>query len=273
MYKVLIISDCHGWLADLTALRCINKVLQKNKFDEVIINGDLVDLPYISKHTGRLFEDGVLSGYSEVEEIRYTREQILAPMRLSTDAVIRVRLGNHDERITKPFNYNQSQLARLAVLYKHYQTTEFNKMLGIFSGDGWIYDTEDVHTIHDMFDIVHGLSLTKNASEKNIQEYMSSGTSGHSHRLNCKYLTNRKNPYVWFESGCTRVLKQVEYFPTGRVADWQQGFVEVNFYKQGNDVRFFANSYLILDGRTYYQGNLYDGNYEANRGTNKFIGS
>jgi len=47
LYKVLIFSDCHGWLADLSALRCINQVLQHNKFDEVIINGDVTDMPYI----------------------------------------------------------------------------------------------------------------------------------------------------------------------------------------------------------------------------------
>jgi hypothetical protein len=262
LYKVLLFSDPHGWLADLSALRCINQVLQHNKFDEVCINGDVIDAPYISRHTGKLYEEGILNGYSEVKEIEYTREQILAPLRASTDAQIRVRLGNHDERITKPMNIGQSQLARLAVLYKHYETTDFGAMLGVKDTDGYIYDTADVFEYFDKFAVTHGLSLAKNAPEKNIYEYMSSGATGHTHRLNSKYLTNRKAPYVWFELGCTRLIEQVEYFPTGKIADWQQGFVEVVFYIDHDKVRFYGHPIPIIEGRCFYNGIVYDGNYK-----------
>jgi hypothetical protein len=260
-YRVLLFSDPHGWLADLTALRVINRVLQSDKFDEVCVNGDIVDMPYISRHTGKLYEDGILAGYSETKEIEYTREQILKPLRLSTDAKIRIRIGNHDERIIKPMNIGQSQLARLAVLYKDFGTVDFDKMLGLSETDGYIYDPSDVYTYFQMFDVVHGLSLAKNASEKNIQEYMSSGASGHTHRLNSKYLTNRKKPYVWFELGCTRITQQVEYFPTGKIADWQQGLLVINFYNDNGNIRFYAQTHLIIEGRTVYNGVLIDGNY------------
>jgi hypothetical protein len=262
LYRVLFFSDPHGWLADQNALRCINQVAGHNRFDEVCINGDIVDLPYISRHTGKLYEDGILSGYSEVKEIEYTKEQILNPLRLSTDAKIRIRTGNHDERITKPFNIGQGQLAKLAVLYKHFETTDFGQMLGLKESDGYIYDPSDVYTYFDKFDVVHGLSLAKNASEKNIMEYMSSGCSGHTHRLNSKYITNRKAPYVWLELGCTRIIEQVEYLPTGKIADWQQGFVVVNFYIDGGKVRFYAETVPIIEGKCYYSGVLYDGMYK-----------
>ena len=255
LYKVLIFSDCHGWLADLSALRCINKVLQHNKFDEVIINGDVTDMPYISKHNQKLYQEGILKGYTEVAEIEYTKEQILKPLRLSTDAKIRVRLGNHDERITNPYNLGDKQLARLAVLYKNYNSTKYNEMLSLNESDGFIYDESDVYNLFNIFDITHGLSLNKSAAEKNIFEYMGSGSTGHTHRLNSKYLTNRKNPYVWLESGCTRLTKEVEFFPTGKTADWQQGFIEVVFTKDS----FFAQPTLILNGECYYNGIIYKG--------------
>lgn len=262
LFKLLIFSDCHGWLADLPSLKCINSVLKAERFDEVCVNGDCVDMPYLSRHTSKLYEDGVLAGYSEVKEIEYTREQILKPLRLSTDGKIRIRLGNHCERITKPYNLSQSQLANLAVLYKQYETTHLGTMLGVKDTDGYIYDESDAYTYFDKFDVAHGLSLAKNASEKNIQEYMSSGSTGHSHRLNSKYLTNRKAPYVWLESGCTRIIEQVEYFPTGKIADWQNGFVTVVFYKEGDTIRFYAQPTLILEGRCYYNGVVHDGNYK-----------
>ena len=255
LYKVLIFSDCHGWLADLSALRCINKVLQHNKFDEVIINGDVTDMPYISKHSQKLYQEGILKGYTEVAEIEYTKEQILKPLRLSTDAKIRVRLGNHDERITNPYNLGDKQLARLAVLYKNYNSTKYNEMLSLNESDGFIYDESDVYNLFNIFDVTHGLSLNKSAAEKNIFEYMGSGSTGHTHRLNSKYLTNRKNPYVWLESGCTRLTKEVEFFPTGKTADWQQGFIEVVFTKDS----FFAQPTLILNGECYYNGIIYKG--------------
>jgi predicted phosphodiesterase len=262
LFKVLFFSDPHGWLADLSALRCINQILQHNKFDEVTANGDIVDMPYISRHGSKLYEDGILSGYSEINEIEYTKEQILQPLRASTDAKIRIRLGNHDERITKPLNIGQSQLARLAILYKHYQTTQLETMLGIGGTEGFIYDPSDVYTYFDMFDVVHGLSLSKNAPEMNLREYMSSGCSGHTHRLHPYYKTNRKKPYVWCELGHTRIGTQVEYFPTAKIPDWQQGFVSVSFYPDGDNVRFFLEPISIIEGRCLYNGVVYDGNYQ-----------
>jgi hypothetical protein len=259
LYKTLIFSDPHGWLADLTALRCINQVLQDSKFDEVIINGDVVDMPYISKHSQKLYEDGILAGYSEVGEIEYTRDQILKPLRLSTDAKIRIKLGNHCERITNPYNLGDKQLARLAVLYKHFNSTKYEEMLDLKETDGFIYDPTDVYTMFDKFYVTHGLSLNKTAAEKNIYEYMGSGSTGHTHRLGSKYLTNRFKPYVWVESGCTRLTKQVEFFPTGKIADWQQGFVEVVFMKEQDEVRFYARPVLILEGKCYYNGIIYNG--------------
>jgi hypothetical protein len=259
LYRVLFFSDPHGWLADQRALRCINSVLKANKVNEVCINGDVVDMPYISRHTGKLYDDGILNGYSEIKEIEYTKEQILNPLRLSTDAEIRIRIGNHCERVTNPLNIGQSQLARLAILYKHFQTTEFDVMLDI-KKDGWVYDPSPVYTYFDKFDVCHGLSLAKNAPEMNIREYMSSGASGHTHRLHPYYKTNRKKPYVWCEMGHTRIGEQVEYFPTGKIPDWQQGFVMVNFYTEGDSVRFYLEPVCIVEGRCYYNGMVHDGN-------------
>lgn len=260
LYKVLLFSDPHGWLVDQSAISCIRQILEHNDFDEVCINGDIVDMPYISRHTSKLYEDGILNGYSEVKEIEYTKEAILKPLRASTKADIRIRIGNHDERITNPVNATQSQVVRLNQLYKHYNTTSFDKMLDL--SDGFIYDPSDVYTYFDKFDVVHGLSLAKNASEKNIQEYMSSGASGHTHRLNSKYITNRKAPYVWFELGCTRVRENVEYFPTAKIADWQQGFVSIVFDNRGGSTRFYGQTHVIIDGQCYYNGVLYNGNYK-----------
>lgn len=259
IYSVLIKSDEHGWLTDQTVQRCINRVLQHNHFDEVAMLGDLMDLPYVSRHEKKLFDDGILAGYSEIKEVEYTKEQILKPLRASTDAKIRFIPGNHDERITKPHMNSKSQLARLAVLFKEYKTTEYQKILS-FDEFGIEWDGKDHLNWFDIFTGVHGLSLAKNAGEKNIYEYMGSGSSGHTHRLNYKPITNRHNPYVWLEVGCGRVRTEVEYFPTGKIPDWQHGFATVHFYKENKEILFFAETHQIIDGMCMYNGVVYNGN-------------
>lgn len=256
-YDLLVFSDTHGWFADLKVLGCINKILQTNHFDEVCINGDVIDLPYISAHSKKLYNDGILNGYSEVEEIRYTTEQILKPLRLSTNAKIRLRYGNHCDRIRKPFLLNKSQLASLAILYKTYETTKLDEMLKLDSMD-IISDESDIFNYFGLFDITHGLSLAKNAGERNIQSYMGSGTSSHTHRLNAKYYTTKKGMYVWVETGCTRLKEQVEYFPTGVISDWQHGFVHIHFYKQNGLIKFNSQPYCIIDGQCYFNGKVHD---------------
>lgn len=258
-YDLLIESDAHGWLCDLKAQRVINKILQENHFDEVNMNGDMIDLPYISNHNQRLFGDGILRDYTEVGEVDYLREQILKPKRASTKAKMRLRLGNHDYRLTKPYLLGKGQLARLAVLYKHYETTKFDEMLSLSDLD-IVYDDSDICSYFNVFEVTHGLSIAKNAPEQNLNQYMCSGSTGHSHRLGSKYITTRKGTVVWFESGCTRLIEQVEYFPTGIIPQWQQGFVHIRFYLHNNKVKFSGHSYFINEGRCFFNGKLYDGN-------------
>lgn len=258
-YRVLIKSDEHGWLTDLTVQRCINKVLQNEKFDEVALLGDLGDWPYISRHEKKLYDSGILSGYSEVGEANYIREQILKPLRASTPAKIRFIPGNHDERITKPHLNSKGQLARLLILQNHFKETTLEGLLD-FKEYGIEWDGGDFINWFDMFTGVHGLSLAKNAPVQNIYEYMGSGASGHSHRLNYKPITNRNNPYVWLECGCGRVRIEVEYFPTGRIPDWQHGFVTIDFVPNGKTVLFYAQTHQIIDGTCMYNGVVYDGN-------------
>lgn len=260
VYRVLFCSDHHGWLCDLKATRVINKVLQHNKFDEVNINGDLIDLPYLSAHNRKLYGEGILKGYSEVAEIEYTVEQILKPLRASTKAKIRLRLGNHCNRIVTPYLLGTSQLANLAILYKHFCTTDLSEMLSLkeLNID---YDPSSCANYFGIFDCVHGLSLAKTASEKNIMSYMSSGTSGHTHRLSNHYISNKKGDYAWFQSGCLRLREEVEYLPTGVIADWQHGFVSVTFYEESpGKYLFFGESVPIIDYKCHYNGIIYDGN-------------
>lgn len=76
-----------------------------------------------------------------------------------------------------------------------------------------------------------------------------------SHRLNSTYVKNKKNPYVWVESGCLRTIDNVEYLTTANVADWMQGFVTVTF-DTDTDL-FYSKTHPIVNGSCEFNGVVY----------------
>jgi Icc-related predicted phosphoesterase len=238
--KVIICSDIHGIYLDQKAVDAFIRVVKVGKFDEVVINGDTYDFPLLSRHSQRLIRSGMLKDYSESKEIELVKEKVLKPLREATKGKIILRLGNHDERAYYPYSISQSQLERLIGLWDQYGTRNFDEMIG----------TKEI-----------GFSLAKKAAEKNILERMNSGSSGHTHRLNSTYINNAGHPHCWMESGHLRQGENVEYFPTAKTPDWQQGFVTVRFDMDKNTnvndkAIFFARTHPIINGRAEYKDKI-----------------
>ena len=251
LYKLLVLSDLHGVFLDNKAWNIVLEIIRNNSFDEIVLNGDILDFPFISKHDRKLFEVPVLQNYSEVLEIEFTKKGILQPLReAAPKSKIVFRLGNHEERLTQG-KYTVAA-ERLAKLFKHYNSAELDEMLDLKSFD-IEYDPTEVRDYFGLFEVVHGLSLAKTAPRNNINMYMGSGTSGHSHRLNSTYIRNKKSPYVWVESGCLRTIENVEYLNTAMVADWMQGFVTVTF----DNELFFSKTHPIVNGSCEFNGVVY----------------
>jgi hypothetical protein len=253
--NLIVISDLHGIYLDEKCFNVFLKVLAENQPDELVINGDALDLPFLSRHSQKLIKAGVLSDYSEIGEIELVRNKILTPLRKAApNTNIVFRLGNHDERITNPYELTQAQLKRLAVVYTHYQTTKLDEMLGLKELN-IEYDATPVKNYYGIYDVMHGLSLSKNAQEANILNRMGSGTTGHSHRLGVKYMTKGGKHYSWSESGHMRTQDEVEYLPTAVLPDWQQGFIEVQFNEDRTS--YFQTPHAIINGECIFNGKLY----------------
>lgn len=252
---LMIISDLHGIYLDEECFDVFLKVVEDNQPDELVINGDALDLPFLSRHSQKLIKAGVLSDYSEINEIELVKYKILAPLRaVAPDTNIVFRLGNHDERITNPYELTQAQLKRLAIVYHHYDTTKLEEMLDL-DFYGIEYDPTPVRSYYDIFDVMHGLSLSKNAQEVNIINRMSSGSTGHTHRLGVKYMTKGNKHFSWSESGHMRRQDEVEYLPTAVLPDWQQGFISVKF--NDNYTSYFQTPHAIINGECVFNGKLY----------------
>lgn len=253
LFKLLVLSDLHGVFLDNKAWQTVLNLVRDNDFDEIVLNGDVLDFPLISKHDKKLFQIPVMQNYSESLEIEFTKNSILRPLQaVSGKANIVFRLGNHEERLTEG-KYTVAA-ERLAKLFKHYNTSELDEMLELKSMN-IEYDPSECRSYFGKFDVVHGLSLAKTAPRNNINMYMGSGTSGHSHRLNSTYIRNKKNPYIWVESGCLRTVDNVEYLNTAMVADWMQGFATVTFDFESD--LFFAKTHPIVNGSCEFNGVVY----------------
>ena len=254
-FELILISDLHSIFVDHDAFNCLLKVLKDNSFDELCLNGDGLDFPYLSRYDSRLFEIPILKNYSEIKEIEFTKNHLLkaiSTVSKNPNMIKRYRLGNHEERLTE--GKNKQAADRIAVLFKHYNSSSLDEMLSLKELN-WIYDPSAVTNYFDMFDVVHGVSLAKAASRNNIFSFMSSGSSGDTHRLNSTYIRTKKGNFMWCESGCFRTLDDVEYIPTGRIVDWMQGFVTVTFdLKKGT---FYAKTHPIINGHCEFNGKLY----------------
>lgn len=253
LYRILVLSDIHGVFIDHKAWEVVLAIIANNTFDEIILNGDILDFPLISRFDKKLFDIPILKNYSETLEIEFTKQVILQPLKdLAPESRIIFRLGNHEERLTEG-KYSVAA-ERIAKVFKNYNTSELDQMLEL-DKIGIEYDPSNVRNYFNQFDVVHGLSLSKNAPGKNIYEYMGSGTSGHSHRMNSTYIRNKHNSYVWVESGCLRTVDNVEYIPTAKVADWMQGFVTVVFDRDTD--LFYVKSHPIIEGTCEFNGIVY----------------
>lgn len=260
-YKVLIISDLHGILCDFKAYGVVINMLQWNYFDEIIINGDWFDLPYISRH-GRhlklLDSDFFGDTYTEVKEIKLCRE-LLDILRKTTNAKIRYRLGNHCERLLGLKSFSKEQFERLKEIELHFKCLSSNipKLLDFDKYD-IIYDPAPRTNLFGVFDLIHGGSLARGAPLKNIQTSLISGSSGDTHRLNSTYIHTARGALMWIESGHLRLKENVEYLRTAQVPDWQQGFATVTFDLSKKETLFFGKTHPIIENKTEYNGVIYE---------------
>lgn len=259
-YRILIVSDAHGFFMDLGVRDCILRVLKDHHFDEICFNGDNVDMPFLSSHNVkiRLNEANIFRDYTETKEIEYTSTQLFEAFKntVGKDTKLICRDGNHCSRIFDPKGLSKEQLLRLQVLQNSFGTMDYSKMLRL-DEIGVEYDPTPIRNYFNEFTVVHGLALSKNAANKNIAHYASSGASSHTHRGSCLNTTVRDKHLSWFETGCMRTIKAVEYFPTGVYADWVNGMTEVTFDLSEETPLIFGKTHLIQNNKTCFNGYIY----------------
>jgi hypothetical protein len=220
-----------------------------------VINGDICDFPSLSEHKQRIAQlhPRILDSYSIEDEIDFVKEGILAPLHKTKPNVpILVRIGNHESRFINPSKENARALSDILLASRWTKSTQLEDMLDLRKFNAKI-SYNGVDRIHGTFTLVHGIQTSEGAPRNNLKKY-GCGTSGHSHRANSYLESHIDGVRGWWESGCLRSIRDIEYLPHGEIPNWQQAFLTLAIRPSG---WFSCQTHLIVDGKCLFNGTLY----------------
>ena len=253
--RVLIASDLHGCYLDKKAYEVFLGVANSLEWDHCFLNGDVADFTQLSSHDKKVgaYQREFQEDISLDEELYFIRNDIFKPLRKALGkAKITMRLGNHDSRYLSISENNPSALKELVKTMRSNKSLYLEDVLALDKfGIQLSYNPED--TLFGSFTLVHGVKTNKAVAKANLMTY-GSGTSGHTHRLGCYTEVQRGTVQGWWESGCLRTTKNIEYLPFGSRVDWSSGFLELHINPNGE---FHCLPHFIINNKTIVNGQLF----------------
>lgn len=264
--KTGVISDLHGMYCDRQALSCVLQVASENAFDQWVINGDLLDLPWMmsgDKHKFSLDEE-----HSTVdEEIDFTVQYILQPLRKAVGKKTKIifKPGNHEDRLLRINANNAVGLREMVTAGLKRDKMRLESMLNFKElgitldrgekQNGRNTDATFLQKHGDRGCIIHGYLTGQNCLKKYLSTYLCSGTSGHTHSMRRAELSWYGGEYVWQESGCLCRKVGVEFLPIGKHATWSHGFVTM--WRNKHDGQLFIKGHEIRDYTLEYKSQIF----------------
>lgn len=227
---ILFINDIHFPFEDKNCLKLILKFIAEKPFDEVVINGDMVDFPSLSSK----FYQAPLDPAGLDREVRLVRD-FLGALRsvLPADAKITWLGGNHEDRLWRWVERKRSnwldlgkkatQLVMDALsMDTLFDLPEFDCAYHPYGID---YKVGKLHTTHGNIIRSQSAYTARGIFEKRGVSTM----VGHTHRLGAHFKTNLNGTHAVWENGCLCLLKP-KYLQD---PDWQQGFAVGHIHADG----------------------------------------
>lgn len=246
MYRVAVISDLHSNFLDTRAFDLFLQIYKKNPFDLLVTNGDLFDFPQISDHAKKIetMRPKIIREYSLDKELDFVEFNILKPIHKAKPKTPHlIRTGNHEWRWMRPSATNARAISEILEISRRRKTLKIEEMIP-FEKYNCQLDIKDVYVLKKQFVFTHGNKLGGNRCEKYLQEYLMSGTSGHSHQAEKRNkVIYGKEDIEWMESMCLRTITDVEYMGQGQLPNWSQGFLEVVFEPRRSSPRMTQHKF------------------------------
>ena len=243
--KWLVIPDIHLPYEDKKTFKAIWSYMGSEKWDGVIILGDLLDFNEISKFN----QDAPRRRTEKVKETFQTGNLFLDKLCKTTGKKCQIVLleGNHDYRPEDYMDRNE-QLDGLLDVADNLHL----KKRGIKWVKNWSRGELFVKG-HAKF--AHGQFTSTHHAKKMAQTYGTCIYYGHTHDIQefaIEYRGDSKN-IVGKSLGCTCDLKQK--YLKGNPTKWQQAITVFQFFKDGyfqeNTIKIFKHRFVGLNGKVY----------------------
>jgi len=239
------------------------QILSYQSFDEIIVMGDMLDLPEMSDKFLRTPDMHATTQPAIIESAWLLRQlRLFAPR-----AKIIYLEGNHEKRLPN------IMMSHLSAVYGLQQANTVDEHASCsvpslldFSGSRveWVGNYPDnAFWLNENLRVIHG-DKSKRRSGQTAEGYLeharSSVVFGHIHRREraSKTLHHRNGPKV-YESACPGMMGGADRVPASTIEhDWQQGMAVVDYQKGdgGFDIRLIA----IHEGReALYDGKVFKG--------------
>lgn len=194
--KTAVLSDIHLGIHDKTAIIGALTYLKKEKIENIILNGDILDSTAISKHPKNSQTPKYLF------EIELAKTFLTSVQSDFPNAKIYFKVGNHEDRLQKYIMENAEQLDGLVNLSS---LLEFEKRNIQFVESLQFTIVNNVHVFHGHEIRVSGL----NAAKKLFDRTVHTSVMGHVHKIG--HFVKKGTDEIYrdtFTTGCLCKLKQ-----------------------------------------------------------------
>lgn len=212
MVKTFVaLSDIHFPYEDKAAIGLVTQFLKDFHPDVLVLNGDIWDMPQISKYAVRRTE--LLKTTPIQDHLNYGIEGVAKLIDAAGAKDNKLALGNHEDRWELYLGTEAKALASLECL-------DFDKVFQLKGIDWKKYG--DGFWLNDRLFIYHGTKIGVNWTENERQDTGSSTITGHKHQQRVTYYKDRSRSYKNIGQGCLCSMN-VPYLRTP--PNWTQGFV------------------------------------------------
>lgn len=257
---VIVVSDQHAPFHSKPNHRLLCRFLEDEKPDRIIIAGDLLDFPDVSRHRtipGDKFD-------ASVNECLQAGFEILADYRHAAgeECSISFLPGNHDVRLAHKIIDQATKVWNIRAANDEVPALSLRRLLHLdFLGVEYVDETDWQRAkieINSRLTVRHGFTTSKNPGPKILAGLSGSTIQGHSHRTSSLYTTAHGHDGPEFrvaaETGCLCEIEDGLGYATE--VDWQPAFLRVAVWEDDfliSTCLFLngPNRLLIPDGRRY----------------------
>ena len=219
---VLVGSDFHIWPGDpSTCLRAFKKFITDLKPDVIVLNGDVMDFPRISKHPQRNWETAPEPA-QEIEAVQDHLSDIVNRAKRGSKKIW--TWGNHDDRF-------ESMVANTLPLYRGIKGVRLHDHFAIWERAMSLFINEETEGATM---VLHRMSGGVHATYNNVKKGFVNVITGHLHQQNVRPLsTYRSVDFYGVDTGCVADKHHKAFsYTLGSALDWREGFALLT-YKDG----------------------------------------